>query len=390
MSEGLQMFQTLMQSFIEEIPRSVWGDVRRLVVLAWAVVGLCLSKTVNFSAWGEYVESSARQAASRERRFHRWFEDPHMNMSGIYPPLVKVAMKSWQVGKRVYVALDPSVISGTAYVLVKAALIYRGRAIPLAWRIFEHDSATVGYKDYQPVLEAVHSCLPEGLEIVLLADRGFVHANLFSWLHEHGWHYRIRLTGDTLVRLNGHQVEPIAVLRPAKGEVCFCHTVYLLGEGIGPVHLALAQLDEPKAEPWYVASDELTDVVTLDEFGLRFDIEESFLDEKSNGFQLESSKLASAAAMEQLFLVIAIATLHCTSVGAEVVKIQCRQWVDAHWRRGMSYLKIGWSWLRQQIRRSWPVLPAFGLDPAPDPEPAIASLRKARQLKPTWRVVLVN
>jgi hypothetical protein len=34
MTDSRQMFRTLMQAFVEHIPRSAWGDIRRLVVLA--------------------------------------------------------------------------------------------------------------------------------------------------------------------------------------------------------------------------------------------------------------------------------------------------------------------------------------------------------------------
>ena len=84
--------------------------------------------------------------------------------------------------------------------------------------------------------------------------------------------------------------------------------------------------------------------------------------------------------------VLAIATLHFTSVGVGVVRLKLRRWVDTHWDRVMSYLKIGWSWLRQQFRRGWPCMPAFWLDPTPDPEPAMASRRTAARPKPNWVV----
>jgi hypothetical protein len=157
---------------------------------------------------------------------------------------------------------------------------------------------------------------------------------------------------------------------------------WILSHCIGPVHLALAQLDEPGQDPWYIVSDEPTDLTTFDEFGLRFDIEENFLDDKSNGFQVEASRQRSEAALERLFLVLAVATLHCTSVGVGVVRSKLRRWVDTHWDRGMSYLKIGWSWLRQQFRHGWPVMPPFWLDPTPDPEPAMSSRHQAARPGP--------
>jgi hypothetical protein len=285
--------------------------------------------------------------------------------------------------------LDVSVIKGSPFVLIRVSLIYRGRAIPLAWRVLRHTSATVGFTDYQPVLDQAHSGLPAGLTVVLIADRGFVHAELFQWLRQAHWHYRIRLTGDTLIHFPDRRVVAVAQLCPPKGEAHFYHGIRLLGQALGPLHLAVAQLDEPHQDPWYVVSDEPTDLTTFDEYGLRFDLEENFLDDKSNGFQVEASRLEEPEALERLFLVLAVATLHFTSVGLGVVRRKLRHWVDSHWDRGMSYFKMGWSWLRQQFRRGWPVLPPFWLDPDPDPEPAMASRRQAARPGPQWRIALI-
>jgi hypothetical protein len=82
-------------------------------------------------------------------------------------------------------------------------------------------------------------------------------------------------------------------------------------------------------------------IYTLDEYGLRFDSEETFLDEKSGGFQLQASELATPEALERLLLIVAIATLHLTSLGWGVVQAGKRRWVDTHWDRGLSYLKMG-------------------------------------------------
>jgi hypothetical protein len=74
---------------------------------------------------------------------------------------------------------------------------------------------------------------------------------------------------------------------------------------------------------------------------------------------------------------LAVATLHFTSIGAGVVHAGKRRWVDTHWDRGLSYLKIGWRWQRQQYLREWQTFAPFWLDPAPDSAPAIASRQTA-------------
>ncbi len=48
------------------------------------------------------------------------------------------------------------------------------------------------------------------------------------------------------------------------------------------------------------------------EYADRFNIEEEFLDEKSNGFQLEKSEIRSVMALSRLCLVVAVAALWLT------------------------------------------------------------------------------
>ena len=61
----------------------------------------------------------------------------------------------------------------------------------------------------------------------------------------------------------------------------------------GQVNIALAR-DLISGELWHIVSDQPTSLQTFREYGERFDIEEEFLDEKSNGFQLEKSFISEA------------------------------------------------------------------------------------------------
>ena len=386
MNEAKQMHRELMNAILPVLPRTIYRDIRRVVTLAWAVTGLCRKGTVRLSAWAEEVTSSAHYAASRVRRFARWLHNPAIDPAKWYPPLVRAALRDWTPGSRAYVALDTTVLA--PFVLIRASLIYRGRAIPLAWRALRRTSAMVSFEAYQSVLDQVRAVLPAGVIITLLADRGFLHQRLILYTRQHNWHYRLRMTSDTLIQRHGQATKAVEQLRPPIGQAHFYSDVRLFGSGIGPVYLALATPTDQPNDPWYIVSDEPTDLQTLDEFGLRFDIEESFLDDKSGGFQVQTNQLETPEALERLFLIVAIATLHCTSIGIGVVRAQLRRWVDTHWDRGLSYLKIGWRWLNQQYRRGWKAFGTFWLDPAPDPEPVHASRRQAAAPQRQWGLVL--
>ena len=112
------------------------------------------------------------------------------------------------------------------------------------------------------------------------------------------------------------------------GKARFWHDIYITKKWYGPVHLALGRPQSSK-DSWFVLSDEPTEPKTFEEYGLRFDIEENFLDDQSNGFQLESSLIRSAKALERLCGVLAITTLYLVSQGTEVVTQGKRRWVDA-------------------------------------------------------------
>lgn len=227
------------------------------------------------------------------------------------------------------------------------------------------------------MLDQVHALVPPGLTIPLLADRGFAHEQLFFFLHKLHWHFRLRLPGDTLLHLEDSSIFAVKDLCPPAGEQRFFQEVSILGAAVGPVSLALARQLEQPDKPWFVVSDEVTTAQTLDEYGLRFDIEEGFLDEKSGGYQIQTSELATPEALERLILILAIVTLHLTSIGIGLLQAGKHRWVDTHWDRGLSYLQLGWRWRRQQHRRGWQAFAPFWLDPTPDPLPALAS-RRAR------------
>jgi len=143
------------------------------------------------------------------------------------------------------------------------------------------------------------------------------------------------------------------------------------------VHLAVAR---PLAsdEYWYVISDEPPDVQSWEAYGLRFDIAENFLDDKSNGLQLESSLLRSAKALERLCFVLAMTTLSLVSVGTAVVQQGKRRFVEPHWFRGTRYWKIGWKWVSYALSSGYELISSVYLSRACDPEPAMASKKHDR------------
>ena len=237
-------------------------------------------------------------------------------------------------------------------------------------------SASVAFEEYSPLLRKARWLLRRHPDVMLLADRGFANHQLLDWLKSSHWHWCIRSSNDVTLHRPNRCPMPIAKLWPPKGEAMFYHQVRLWNDGLLYCNLVLANPKGVK-EPWAVLTDEPPSLQTLWQYALRFRVEELFLDSKSGAFELDESQVRSAEGLERLYLVVALALLFATTQGMAVQIAGLRRQVDPHWKRGLSYLKIGRSWLKGVVHKGRQL---FELIPLlrKDPQPCFAS-KKERQ-----------
>lgn len=371
MTNSTQLYGQLFD-FLRQYSRA--RDLRHLKALAWMVTALLCSGQLSLPAWEPYVLSRATKAQSVERRWQRFLVNIRISVTALYVPLVLVALSGWQ-GQRLYLALDTTLL-WERYCMIQLSVICCGRAVPLLWRVLEHNSATVAFGEYKAMLRKARWLLRHHPDVMLLADRGFANHQFISWLCSSRWHYGLRLPCDVL--LHGLRRYPTSVgsMYPPLGEARFYRNVGLWLDGVHRTNLVLATVQGAK-DSWAVVTDEPPTLQTLWQYAFRFRVEELFLDSKSGAFELEDSQLRSAAALERLYLVAAIALLYATTQGMAVQIAGFRQQVDPHWRRGISYLKIGLRWLQGVFHKERELLTPVPLLPK-DPQPVFASKRTKR------------
>lgn len=331
-------------------------------------MALISSGEVNLTKWSPYLPCRGLFAQSKQRRVSRWLKNARINVHRLYKPLIKAALANWQ-GDCLYVSLDTSLF-WDKYCLIRLAVVYRGRTLPVIWRVMKHSSASVAFEDYRAMLHQAKGRLPTGVKIVLLADRGFIHTEMMKEITtQMGWHYRIRLKSTTWIWRNGKGWSQLHDFHFKRGEALCLHHVRLhKTQSYGPIHLIVGR-NNVNGEFWAIASDEITNLQTFQQYGLRFDIEESFLDDQSNGWNVQKSELRSVCSLSRLWFILAVATLYVTAQGVEVVESDKRRWVDTHWFRGNSYFRIGWDWVKTAFFQGWSLIQTVrflhNLDPCP-------------------------
>ena len=179
MSDSLALYSTILAQVRTANPQE---DLRRQKVFAWLVVGLLLEQTINLPYLANAIVSSAK-AASRERRLHRFLTNVHVQVRAYYDSLIRSALVKW-TAQTLYLALDTTSLAGRL-VICRVALVYRGRAIPLVWQVYERQSVMLSYEDYRPLLDHVATLLPSQASVVLLGDRGFRTTEVMQWCADH-------------------------------------------------------------------------------------------------------------------------------------------------------------------------------------------------------------
>jgi DDE family transposase len=351
-----------------------WQDARHLKTLCWMMIGMIESQNVHLNGFGVYVISRAQVAQSHQRRFRRWLSNRRIDVISAHHALVRQSLSGWKQ-QRLYLSLDTTVV-WNYFCIVWVGVVYRGRTVPVAWQVVAQSSSTVRLWTIQRVLKQAARVMPDEVAIVLLADRGFADGKLMKYLKENlGWHFRIRIKRSFGFQLQG-QWRKVSSVQLQPGQAYFTPSVSVGKTKPYPnVYLAFAH-DKQSDENWVIVSDEPTTLQTFAQYRLRFCVEESFLDLKSNGFNLEASRLRDKFALSQLCGVIALTMLFLVLQGVQVVASGQRRRVDAHWKRGMSYLKLGWNWIRLAITHQWKIQVFQFLSSRTDPQPAIASKRQ--------------
>lgn len=151
-----------------------WSHLTHLSACLWMLVALIQTGSVNLTQWLPYIPCRGKCAQSKQRRLSRGLHNPRINPHRLYAPLIRAALASWQE-PLMYLSLDTSLF-WNQYCLVRLAVVYRGRTLPLVWRVLKHPSASVSNPRLSRDVCPSRSSLALGGE-----NRGFSRPGLFPY-----------------------------------------------------------------------------------------------------------------------------------------------------------------------------------------------------------------
>jgi hypothetical protein len=252
-------------------------DQRHLQGFAEILAAILQSGSACLGKWLPYLSHRDCQARAHLERLSYFLHNQQMSAERFYVPLLRYVLAAF-AGEPVLLTLDTSLL-WDQFCLIEVCFVWGGRSFTLAQAVLEHGSATVGFEQYQRVLQCAKQVLPPQCQVTLLADRGFEHGHLLRWLQQQHWSWAIRVKSDLKVTLADGRNQAVEQLLPPLEQAYLFENVQVL-DGIA-CHLVTAKVPETK-DSWAVLSDQRPSLQTLALYGKRFGgIEPHFKDYKS-------------------------------------------------------------------------------------------------------------
>lgn len=252
---------------------------------------------------------------------------------------------------RVFINLDWTEFDADDQSMLVLSLQGSGRARPLLWKTVKKSALKGRRNDIEDELIArLARCRPAGLEVVLVADRGFCDQALFATLvEEHDFDFIIRIRKDILVtdasgetKPAGDWVNPTGRMRTLKGaRVTKDQT--LVGSVVTVKNKAMK-------EPWLLAvsSQQLKGSEVKRAYGKRFTCEETFRDMKDlrYGLGMSWTRVTQPLRRDRMMLMATLAHGLLEELGAagEDAGIDRHLKTNTSKRRQLSLFRQGLRW----------------------------------------------
>ena len=226
--------------------------------------------------------------------------------------------------KKIVVAIDWTDFDADDQSTVSINLItLHGRATPLVWKTFRKSDIRDNRNSHEDeVLYLLRDALPKGVNVIVLADRGFGSVDFYAHLKEYlGWDFVVRFRGDVKVYVDGGVVKAAELVQRGR------NIIDLPSAKITNKQFAIRVVATHQAEmkdAWFLATSlKLAKSAIVRLYGRRFTIEESFRDLKDNrfGFALSQATIGTPERRDRILFVISLAVALMTFIGgaAEIV-----------------------------------------------------------------------
>lgn len=357
MSDNLRRYRAICNALKQAYPTPPKGNfARHLNTLAALVSGIVGSKSTQLPHIATHVPAR-NKVESRVKHFSRWVANDHILEEVYFLPYANILLSHLALQTLVLV-MDGSVVGRGCNALM-IHVVYKGRALPLAWRVRQGPKGHFPEDLHIALVELVGGLIPEGAQVVLLGDGEFDGTDLQQTVEDEGWSYVCRTgthrtawwDGETF-RLDtlGTCIKPGTLI--ALSEVLFTRGKY------GPIMLICCWAKGCK-EPIYLVTNMDSAEAACRFYAKRFRIETFFSDQKSRGFHLHKSHLSDPQRLSCLLIAACLAYIWIVYLGSICMKDGWVRIIHRGQRCDLSLFQLGLRLLIHFLNEELPIPVAF-------------------------------
>lgn len=231
-----------------------------------------------------------------------------------FAPLLGWVLRHWS-GTRLALALDATTL-GDRFVVLTISVVYRGCAIPVAWKVLPAQEKHAWRKEWLVLLRLLRPAVPPGWEVIVLADRGLYARWLFGRIVRLGWHPFLRINRGGTFQPAGCGRCPLGTLVPRVGTAWAGAGTAFQGADRQLACTLVACWEAGYKDAWFILTDLPPAACQVAWYGVRTWIEHGFRCLKRGGWQWQQTRMTDPARAERLWLALAVATFWVISVGA--------------------------------------------------------------------------
>lgn len=294
--------------------------------------------------------------------------------------LLRWVVRLWR-GTNLPLAIDVTARADRVVVLT-VAVLYRGCAIPVAWRVLPANRQGAWTASLVTLLTLLAPAVPPDWTVLVLTDRGLWSPAIWRQIRAIGWHPVMRIRPTTLCAPLGRKRQYARDLIPGPGHAWVGRATVFRDPDKRLQGTLVVYWEEKQTEPWIVVSDLPPDQIGVVWYGLRVWVELGFRTLKRFGWHWERTQRTDPHRVACHWLVMAVATLWTLSAGTRDEDAEQLGRAPANLRvcpadcpspihRTISIFARGLLWMRWQLlrqRRLWTrrwLLPERWPDPPP-------------------------
>lgn len=305
-----------------------------------------------------------------------------------FAPLMRWVMSLWQ-GKRLALAIDAT-MHGEKVAALVVSVLYRGCAIPVAWRILPANKKSPWIEPLIELLAALAPAVTDDVEVVVMTDRGLWSPRLWKSIQGFGWHPLMRLKRNTVFQPLGGCRNQALHLIPGRGHAWIGQGTAFSNKRAQRFGTLIVMWDVGQKEPWVLLTDVPIERDAVAWYGLRFWIELGFRALKGVGLKWDRTQRTDPERVARHWLALSVATTWILAHGTRLEEAEAagcepsrlrRSTQRTPRRRTTSVFARGMEGMKQRLlrgrlwRRLW-------LTPEPWPS-AIPALRVVVHESPT-------